>query len=71
MEKHNDEIAALESWNSGKPYEQSAKTEVPGLARLFRYYAGEYIQLSYYMINIYMLIVQLFCIRCILCIFFS
>ncbi|PWA65067.1 aldehyde dehydrogenase [Artemisia annua] len=40
VEKHNDEIAALESWNSGKPYEQSAKTEVPGLARLFRYYAG-------------------------------
>ncbi|XP_071733922.1 aldehyde dehydrogenase family 2 member B4, mitochondrial-like [Rutidosis leptorrhynchoides] len=40
VEKHNDDIASLESWNSGKPYEQSAKAEVPTLARLFRYYAG-------------------------------
>lgn len=41
VEKHNDEIAALETWNNGKPYEQAAKGEVPMLARLFRYYAGE------------------------------
>lgn len=41
VEKHNDEIAALETWNNGKPYEQAAKAEVPMLARLFRYYAGE------------------------------
>ncbi|KAE9597031.1 hypothetical protein Lal_00007399 [Lupinus albus] len=40
LEKHNDELAALESWDSGKPYEQSAKVEVPMLAHLFRYYAG-------------------------------
>lgn len=40
VEKHNDEIAALETWNNGKPYEQAAKAEVPMLARLFRYYAG-------------------------------
>ncbi|XP_010552639.1 PREDICTED: aldehyde dehydrogenase family 2 member B7, mitochondrial [Tarenaya hassleriana] len=40
IEKHNDEIAALETWDNGKPYEQSAKIEVPMLARLFRYYAG-------------------------------
>ena len=41
IEKHNDEIAALETWDNGKPYEQSAKIEVPMLARVFRYYAGE------------------------------
>ncbi|EXB87864.1 Aldehyde dehydrogenase family 2 member [Morus notabilis] len=40
VEKHNDEIAALETWNNGKPYEQAATSEVPMLARLFRYYAG-------------------------------
>ncbi|KAH0864392.1 hypothetical protein HID58_081603 [Brassica napus] len=40
IEKHNDEIAALETWDNGKPYEQSAKIEVPMLARVFRYYAG-------------------------------
>lgn len=40
VEKHNDELAALETWNNGKPYEQSAKSEIPYLARLFRYYAG-------------------------------
>ncbi|KAJ8753585.1 hypothetical protein K2173_022826 [Erythroxylum novogranatense] len=40
VEKHNDELAALESWNNGKPYEQAAKAEIPTLARLFRYYAG-------------------------------
>lgn len=40
LEKHNDEIAALETWDNGKPYEQSAKVEIPMLTRLFRYYAG-------------------------------
>ncbi|XP_077217557.1 benzaldehyde dehydrogenase, mitochondrial-like [Tasmannia lanceolata] len=40
LEKHNDEIAALESWDNGKPYEQSALVEVPMFARLMRYYAG-------------------------------
>ncbi|XP_011044320.1 PREDICTED: aldehyde dehydrogenase family 2 member B4, mitochondrial-like [Populus euphratica] len=40
VDKHRDELAALESWNSGKPYEQSAKSELPSFARLFRYYAG-------------------------------
>ena len=40
VEKHKDELAALESWNNGKTYEQAAKDEVPMLARLFRYYAG-------------------------------
>ncbi|KAF3437056.1 hypothetical protein FNV43_RR19809 [Rhamnella rubrinervis] len=40
VEKHSDELAALESWNCGKPYEQSAKSELPLLVRLFHYYAG-------------------------------
>ncbi|CAL1357153.1 unnamed protein product [Linum trigynum] len=40
VDKHNDEIAALETWDNGKPYEQAAKVEVPMFARLFRYYAG-------------------------------
>lgn len=40
VEKHNDEIAALEAWNNGKLYEQAAKAEVPMFVRLFRYYAG-------------------------------
>ncbi|RVX18246.1 Aldehyde dehydrogenase family 2 member B4, mitochondrial [Vitis vinifera] len=38
-EKHNDELAALETWNNGKPYEQAAKAELPLFVRLFRYYA--------------------------------
>ncbi|GMN45851.1 hypothetical protein TIFTF001_015041 [Ficus carica] len=40
IEKHNDEIAALEAWDNGKTYEQAAMLEIPMLARLFRYYAG-------------------------------
>ncbi|KAL3031475.1 hypothetical protein AAZX31_02G031800 [Glycine max] len=40
FEKHNDDLAALETWDNGKPYEQSAQIEIPMLVRLFRYYAG-------------------------------
>ncbi|KAK4282440.1 hypothetical protein QN277_013818 [Acacia crassicarpa] len=40
LEKHNDEVAALETWNNGKPYEQAANVEVPMVTRIFRYYAG-------------------------------
>ncbi|XP_010928603.1 aldehyde dehydrogenase family 2 member B7, mitochondrial isoform X1 [Elaeis guineensis] len=40
IEKHNDEIAALETWNSGKPYEHTSQKEVPLVTRLMRYYAG-------------------------------
>ncbi|KAF8390385.1 hypothetical protein HHK36_024911 [Tetracentron sinense] len=40
LEKHSDEIAALETWDNGKPHEQAAKAEIPMLIRLFRYYAG-------------------------------
>ncbi|KAJ7945888.1 putative Aldehyde dehydrogenase [Quillaja saponaria] len=40
VEKHNDELAALETWNNGKPYLQAAQSEVPMFVRLFHYYAG-------------------------------
>ncbi|KAL9679374.1 hypothetical protein QQ045_017233 [Rhodiola kirilowii] len=40
LEKNNDEIALLETWDSGKPYAQVAEVEVPMFTRLFRYYAG-------------------------------
>lgn len=39
VEKNTDELAALETWDNGKTYEQ-AIGEVEILARLFRYYAG-------------------------------
>lgn len=41
VEKNTEELAALETWNNGKPYEQAAQAELPMVARLFRYYAGE------------------------------
>ncbi|CAK8561662.1 unnamed protein product [Lathyrus sativus] len=40
IEKHNDDIAALETWDNGKPYEQARQVEIPMLVRLIRYYAG-------------------------------
>jgi len=40
VEKHSDELAALETWDNGKPYEQAAKGELPLFVRLFHYYAG-------------------------------
>lgn len=42
VEKHSNELAALESWNSGKLYEQCAKSELPTFVRLFHYYAGSF-----------------------------
>ncbi|KAH7865523.1 hypothetical protein Vadar_007743 [Vaccinium darrowii] len=40
VEKHSDELAALETWDNGKTYEQAAKGELPLFVRLFHYYAG-------------------------------
>ncbi|KAF8399278.1 hypothetical protein HHK36_015143 [Tetracentron sinense] len=40
LEKHSDEIAALETWDNGKTFEQAKQTEIPMLIRVFRYYAG-------------------------------
>jgi len=42
LEQHTEELAALESWDNGKPYEQAAKMELLFSTRLVRYYAGEY-----------------------------
>ncbi|TQD71906.1 hypothetical protein C1H46_042549 [Malus baccata] len=38
--KHSDEIAALETWDNGKPFEQAAEIEAKMLAPFFRYHAG-------------------------------
>ncbi|KAJ6793574.1 aldehyde dehydrogenase family 2 member B7, mitochondrial-like [Iris pallida] len=40
IEKHSDEIAMLESLDSGKPYEQYALVEISMVVRVIRYYAG-------------------------------
>ncbi|XP_071724473.1 benzaldehyde dehydrogenase, mitochondrial-like [Rutidosis leptorrhynchoides] len=40
LEQHTDEIAALETWDNGKPYEQAANIELPMCVRIMRYYAG-------------------------------
>jgi len=48
LEKHNDEVAAIETWDSGKTYEQAAKVEIPMVVRLFRYYAGNSIIFEFF-----------------------
>ena len=40
LEQNADELAALETMDSGKPYEQARYAEVPLMSRHFRYYAG-------------------------------
>ncbi|KAL6635066.1 hypothetical protein ACP70R_027737 [Stipagrostis hirtigluma subsp. patula] len=40
IERHAGEIAALETWDGGKPLAQTARGEVPMVARCMRYYAG-------------------------------
>ncbi|KAI3878123.1 hypothetical protein MKX03_036922 [Papaver bracteatum] len=40
IDKHTDELAALETWDNGKTYEQAAQIELPMISRLIRYYAG-------------------------------
>lgn len=41
LERHCNEIAVLETWDSGKKYEHAANIEIPMVIRLFRYYAGK------------------------------
>ena len=48
VEKHTEEIAALETWDNGKTYDQAATAEIPLFIRLFRYYAGGQRQKNYY-----------------------
>ncbi|KAJ0236400.1 Aldehyde dehydrogenase domain-containing protein [Hirschfeldia incana] len=38
VEKHSEELAALETWDNGKTYEQVKTSEIPVLGRLFQYY---------------------------------
>lgn len=40
VEKLSDEIAALETWDNGKSYEQTSKHELPMFVHLFHYYVG-------------------------------
>ncbi|KAL3690347.1 hypothetical protein R1sor_016656 [Riccia sorocarpa] len=40
LEKHSQELAALDAWDSGKPYEQALNAEIPSVVRNFRYFAG-------------------------------
>lgn len=40
LDQHSDELAALETLDSGKPYEQARFGELPSVSRQFRYYAG-------------------------------
>ncbi|KAL0416999.1 UNVERIFIED_CONTAM: Aldehyde dehydrogenase family 2 member B4, mitochondrial [Sesamum latifolium] len=40
VEKHMQELAQLETWDNGKPYEQALTAELPLFVRLFHYYAG-------------------------------
>ncbi|KAK4477396.1 hypothetical protein RD792_016617 [Penstemon davidsonii] len=40
LEKHSEELAALETWDNGKPYERSVNDDIPLMIRFFRYYAG-------------------------------
>ena len=53
IEQHNDELVALEAWDSGKPYEQAAKVEVPMVARQIRYYAGKSIDIVHLLHHIF------------------
>ncbi|KAL3813781.1 hypothetical protein ACJIZ3_015049 [Penstemon smallii] len=40
LEKHSEELAALETWDNGKPFERSVNDDIPLMIRCFRYYAG-------------------------------
>ncbi|KAF8654313.1 hypothetical protein AX16_003540 [Volvariella volvacea WC 439] len=40
LEKHRDELAALETLNSGKTYANTFNADVPTIVGTFRYYAG-------------------------------
>lgn len=46
LEKHKDDLAAIETWDNGKPYKQAAEVEVPSIIRLMRYYAGKLNEIS-------------------------
>ena len=38
--RNSEKLAAIETWDDGKTYEQAKTAEISMLARFFRYYAG-------------------------------
>lgn len=40
VEKNQEELAAIESWNNGKPFEIAKKADLPLTIQCYRYYAG-------------------------------
>ncbi|KAG2265579.1 hypothetical protein Bca52824_072658 [Brassica carinata] len=40
INRNSEKLAAIETWDDGKTYEQAKTAEIPMLARFFRYYAG-------------------------------
>jgi acyl-CoA reductase-like NAD-dependent aldehyde dehydrogenase len=40
VERDASYIAALDSWNNGKPYADATRYDIPGTSGLIRYYAG-------------------------------
>lgn len=40
VEEHAGELARLESWNCGKPYQAALADEIPAIADVFRFFAG-------------------------------
>ncbi|KAF3500749.1 hypothetical protein F2Q69_00039739 [Brassica cretica] len=38
--RNSEKLAAIETWDDGKTYEQAKTAEIPMLVRFFRYYAG-------------------------------
>ncbi|CAN6887854.1 unnamed protein product [Brassica oleracea] len=38
--RNSEKLAAIETWDDGKTYEQAKTAEIPMLARFFHYYAG-------------------------------
>lgn len=48
LEKHRADLAAIETWDNGKPYKQSMDTEIPMVIRTIRYYAGKRSKLIFF-----------------------
>lgn len=48
VEKHNDEVATIETWDCGKSYEWVAKVEIHMVVRLFQYYADNSIIFEFF-----------------------
>lgn len=40
IEENTQTLAAIETWNNGKPYSVSLREDVPATAAVIKYYAG-------------------------------